>query len=213
VTCLENTSEQIEKPLITNPPLDTFNQKPVMNRIKIAREITLDDLAAPRPGIIILQLYLHGPDSMVRAAFRPEAVREAMKVAFPNRLHGHQHRALDDAVSQGRDTQWPSLAIRFRDTDSLDRLRVVLPRQQVRSQAFQLSRQTRLHPLLVYSVNARRIGATRRQHDPGSFGKPRPIGNEPEKTIEPTVSIALCPCRELVLHFTDYQRSSPHWVR
>jgi hypothetical protein len=149
----------------------------------------------------------------MHAAFRPEAVGEAVKVAFPNWLHGHQHRALDDAVSQGRDTQWPSLAIRFRDIDSLDRLRAVLPRQQIRSQACQLFCQTRLHPLLVYSVNARRVGATRRQHDPGSFGKPRPIGNEPEKTIEPAGPIALCPCRELVLHFTDYQRSSPHWVR
>jgi hypothetical protein len=37
--------------------------------------------------------------------------------------------------------------------------------------------------------------------------------DEPEKTIEPTVRIAFGPCRELVLHFADYQRSSPHWVR
>ncbi len=61
-----------------------------------------DDPAAPRPGVIILQLYPDGPDSMMHAPLRSEAVGEAMEVAFPNRLHGHQHRALDDAVSQGR---------------------------------------------------------------------------------------------------------------
>ena len=37
--------------------------------------------------------------------------------------------------------------------------------------------------------------------------------DEPEKATEPTVRVALGPCRELVLHFADYQRSSPHWVR
>jgi hypothetical protein len=70
-----------------------------------------------------------------------------------------------------------------------------------------------LHPSLVHSVNARRPGATRRQNDPGGFGKPFPIGNEPQKTIEPPVRIALGPCCELVLHFADYQRSSPCLVR
>ena len=73
--------------------------------------------------------------------------------------------------------------------------------------------QSGLHPLFVHSVYARRIGATRRQHDPGCLGKPRPVGNEPEEAIEPAVRIALGPCRELVLHFTDYQRSSPRLVR
>jgi hypothetical protein len=116
-------------------------------------------------------------------------------------------------ASRAPDADAADCTIRFRDIDSLDRLRAVIPRQQVRSQACQLFRQTRLHPLLVYSVNARRIGAPRRQHDPGDFSKPRPISNEPEKTIEPAGPIALCPCRELVLHFTDYQRSSPHLVR
>ena len=41
-----------------------------------------------------------------------------MKVAFPDRLHGHQHRTLDDAVFQGRDTQCAFLAIGFRDIDA-----------------------------------------------------------------------------------------------
>lgn len=131
----------------------------MVDRVEVARQITFDDPAAPRPGATILQLYLHGPDSVMHAAFRPEAVRETMEVALPDRLHGHQHRTLDDAVFQGRDTQWTFLAIGFRDIDTLDRLRAVIPRQQVRSQAGQMFRQSSLHPLLVHSVDARCMGA------------------------------------------------------
>src|SRR5690606_21343310 len=70
-----------------------------------------------------------------------------------------------------------------------------------------------LHPSLIHSVNARSSCATRRQNDPGGFGKPFPVGNEPQETIEPTVRTGLGPCCKLVLHFADYQRSSPHLVR
>ena len=118
-----------------------------------------------------------------------------MEVAFPYWFHGHQHRALDDAIPQGRDTQWSSLAIGFRDIDSLDRLWAVISAQQVRSQAGQVFCQSGLHSLLVHSVNARGIGATRCQYDPGGLAKPRPIGNEPEETVEPAVRIVFGPCR------------------
>ncbi|GAN80114.1 hypothetical protein Aam_037_001 [Acidocella aminolytica 101 = DSM 11237] len=46
-------------------------------------------------------------------------------------------------------------------------------------------RQSSQHPLLIHSVNARRMSAARRQYDPGSFGKPRLIVNESEKAIKP----------------------------
>ncbi|CAH1664197.1 hypothetical protein CHELA20_40312 [Hyphomicrobiales bacterium] len=45
------------------------------------------------------------------------------------------------------------------------------------------------------------------------YSEPFLIGNEPKKTIEPPVRIAFSPCCELVLHFADYQRSSPRVVR
>jgi hypothetical protein len=73
--------------------------------------------------------------------------------------------------------------------------------------------QPSLHPSLIHSVDARGPGAARRQNDPGSLGKPFPIGDEPKKAIEPPVRIAFGPCCELVLHFADYQRSSPRLVR
>lgn len=174
VTCFQEPPEQIHEPIIPYPPPDAPNQQPVVNRVEVARQIAFDDPAAPCSGLTILQLELYGPDSVMHAAFGSEAVGEAMEVAFPNRLHGHQHRTLDDAVSQGRDTQWSFLAVGFGDIDALDRLRAVVPRQQVRPQAGQMFRQLSLHPPLVHSVDARCLGATRRQDDPGSFGKPFP---------------------------------------
>ena len=75
-----------------------------MDSIEVARQITFDDPTPPRSGATILQLQLHRTDGMMHATFRPEAVGEAMEVAFPDRLHGHQHRALDNAVFQGRHT-------------------------------------------------------------------------------------------------------------
>ena len=105
VACLENTPEEIDKPPIPYPPPNTLQKQPVMNRIEVARQITFDDPAASRIGSI-LKLYLHGTDGMVNAAFRPEAIGQTMEVAFPYRLHGHQHGALDNTVCQGRYTQW-----------------------------------------------------------------------------------------------------------
>ena len=77
-----------------------------MNGVEVARQITFDDPAAPRRVRAVLKLQLHGTNGMMHAAFRPEAIGQAMEVAFPNRLHGHQHGALDNAVCQGRYTQW-----------------------------------------------------------------------------------------------------------
>jgi hypothetical protein len=63
---------------------------------------------------------------------------------------------------------------------------------------------------LIHSVKTRCAGAFRRQYDPGRLSKPIPVGDEPEQSIKPAGLIGRGPCRELVLHFTDYQRSSPH---
>ncbi|WFU39905.1 hypothetical protein QA640_37200 [Bradyrhizobium sp. CB82] len=63
---------------------------------------------------------------------------------------------------------------------------------------------------LVHSFKTRCIGAFRRQDDSGRLSKPIPVGDEPEQSIKPAGLIDRGPRRELVLHFTDYQRSSPH---
>jgi hypothetical protein len=114
VAYLLEPQEQIDEPIVPGTPPDTAKQKPVVYRVEVGRQFTFKDPAAPRPGTSILQLYLHCPDSVMHAAFRPEAIGEAMEVALPDRLHCHRHRTLDDVVFQGRDTQWAFLAIGFR---------------------------------------------------------------------------------------------------
>ncbi len=73
VACFENAPEKIDKPSIPHPPPNTLEKEPVMNRVKVARQITFDDPATPCVGSI-LKLYLHGTDSMVHAPLRPEAI-------------------------------------------------------------------------------------------------------------------------------------------
>ena len=60
-----------------------------------------------------------------------------MEVAFPYRLHGHQHCALDNTVCQGRYTQRTQLAVCFRDIDPFDRLRAIGAHQKVGLQVIQ----------------------------------------------------------------------------
>lgn len=98
VACLEEPPEQIDELVVPDSPPHAAKQKPMVDRVEVARQITFDDPAVPRPGATILLLYLHRPDSVMHAAFRPEAVGEAMEAALPDRFHGHQHRALDDTV-------------------------------------------------------------------------------------------------------------------
>ena len=65
------------------------------------------------------------------------------------------------------------------------------------------------HGLLIYTVNTRCLRATRRQSYPGSLLQPRPVSNYPQQTIELAFIIRQGPRGEFVLHFADYQRSSP----
>ncbi|GLS30897.1 site-specific DNA recombinase [Mesorhizobium albiziae] len=104
VACLENAPEKIDKPSIPHPPPHALQKQPMMNGVEVARQITFDDPASLRASAI-LKLYPHGTNSMVHAPLRPEAIGKTMEVALPNRLHSHQHGALDNTVCQGRYTQ------------------------------------------------------------------------------------------------------------
>jgi hypothetical protein len=104
VACLENAPEKIDKSSVPHPPPNALQKQPMMNGVEVARQITFNDPASLR-ATAILKLQLHGADSMVHAPLRPEAIGQAMEVAFPYRLHDHQHGALDNAVCQGRYTQ------------------------------------------------------------------------------------------------------------
>ena len=178
VARLENTPEQIDKPSVPDTPPHAFQKPPVMDRIKVARQVTFDDPAALRIGTI-LKLRLHATNSMMHAAFRPEAMGVAMEIAFPDRLHGHQHCTLNNTVRQGRNTQRSRLAIGFRDIDPFDRLRAIGALHMIGPKIIQMLVQIDLQTSLIHSVNAWRSGTVRRQNNPSGLGKPFPIGNEP----------------------------------
>ena len=73
----------------------------MMDGVEVARQITFDDPAALRVRAI-LQLHPHCTNRMMNTAFGAEAVGTRVEVTLPNRLHGHQHRPLDNAVQQDR---------------------------------------------------------------------------------------------------------------
>src|SRR6266852_220763 len=67
-----------------------------------------------------------------------------------------------------------------------------------------------LHHHLVDTVNARRSRTTGCQRDARRFGQPSSIGNQSQESIELASFVLRRPHRQLALHFTDYQRSSPY---
>ena len=98
--------EQGQETRIPDPLPYTAHQQFVMHRVKVAGEITFDH-PAPRRSVTVLKLNLHGADGVMHAALWPETIGEAMKIAFPDRLHGHEHGTLYDPIPKGRNTQWP----------------------------------------------------------------------------------------------------------
>src|SRR5579862_2793133 len=68
----------------------------------------------------------------------------------------------------------------------------------------------RFHHVSVDAVNARRACSAGCQRDACRFTQPVPVSNQSQETIELAFSVLRRPCRQLALHFTDYQRSSPH---
>jgi|SRR3954469_12577388 len=68
----------------------------------------------------------------------------------------------------------------------------------------------RFHHVLGDAVNTRRARSAGPQCDARRFTQPVPVSNQSQEAIELAFSVLRRPCRQLALHFTDYQRSSPH---
>lgn len=62
----------------------------------------------------------------------------------------------------------------------------------------------------VDSVHARRASPAGCQRNASRCTQPIPIGNQSQESIELALFVLRRPCRQFALHFTDYQRSSPH---
>ena len=63
---------------------------------------------------------------------------------------------------------------------------------------------------LVDPVDARRAGSAGCQRNASRLAQPSPVGNQSQESIELAFFVLRRPCRQFALHFTDYQRSSPH---
>jgi hypothetical protein len=84
------------------------------------------DFVEKRPDVQIehpVHFLLRDPDvqriqRFVLAAPRPEPVRKALEVLFPDLVENRPYRVLYDFVFQRRDSQWSLPSIAFRDPDS-----------------------------------------------------------------------------------------------
>src|SRR6185437_8199555 len=68
-----------------------------------------------------------------------------------------------------------------------------------------------LHHALADTVHAWRASPAGGQRNASRFAQPNPVGNQSQKTVELAFFVLRRPCRQFALHFTDYQRSSPHY--
>ena len=93
------------------------------------------DFVEKRPDVQVehpVHFLAHNPDvqriqCIMLAAPRPEPVREAQKVLFPDLVENRPYRVLYDFIFQRRDPQWSLPPIGFRDPDSPRRLRSICP--------------------------------------------------------------------------------------
>jgi len=124
VECIDPDSDepefpqQCQKALICNALANSPHQQPMMDGVEVAGQVTFNNPATRHARFItVLQLQLDRSYRMVDAAFGSEAVGKPMKIAFPNRLHRHQHRPLHDSITQTRYAQGPQfrLVTRFRN--------------------------------------------------------------------------------------------------
>src|SRR5258705_3269281 len=87
------------------------------NTAKVVREIGINNVRLPS-----MRLSLHLDHRLLGIAARAVSVLLRWKVSFEDRFE-HQHRCCHaHPISQGRDAQWPQLAIGLRDKHSSDRV-------------------------------------------------------------------------------------------
>src|SRR3546814_16952390 len=67
------------------------------------------------------------------------------------------------------------------------------------------------HHAFIDTVHARRASPAGSQRNTGGFTQPRLVSNKSQESIELAFFVLRRPCRQFALHFTDYQRSSPHY--
>ncbi len=161
---LDKAPKEVKEPSVVYPASDRFRQQSVMNRVKVARQITLDDPTTCRRSLRIVpqQLEFHGSNRMMDTATWPKSIGRGMKVAFPNGFHHHEHRALDDAVAQSGDTQRAPFSVFLRNVHPASRVGLIGAGQKLLADVREFLGQMRFHLAFPNAINVMRAASASR---------------------------------------------------
>ncbi len=150
---------------------DTFHEQTMMDRVKVAGEVTLDN-PATNGVVTVLQLKFHRTNCVMHATLWPKSIRKAMKIALPNRFHHHKHSSLHNAIAQRRNTQRSLFAVGLRDVNTPCRLRSKAAIKKLRAQLLKAFIKLTFHPLFIYTVDARSSCTSRCESNTGGLLQP-----------------------------------------
>src|ERR1700757_1234753 len=147
---LEKGTDEFEHPLIRHPRGDPRHQAVVIDSVEKFFEIKID-----HDAVALGDVSLCLGHRLVGGSPRSEAVAVLGECWVPALLENLQHGLLDQPVDDARDAELSDPAIRLRDFDPLDRLRLVGSREQLRPDVWPVLTQVGLGALDGHSIDAR----------------------------------------------------------
>ncbi len=212
-TSFKHLPEHPEKSAVRNPAFNRLHEEPMMHRVEVTREVAFDDPASRGALDGVRDRQFDGADSVMHAASRAKPVGHPSEVTFPDGIHGHQHGALNHSVAQARNPERALLPVGFGNVDATRRLGTICAGEQFRAQPLEFFSVLRFPAALGHPIDSRRASAGGGEGHAGRFFEPVAIRDESQEAVKPTVWLLHGPRCQFALHFADYQRSSPHWVR
>ncbi|GAB4211762.1 MAG: hypothetical protein OHK0022_46700 [Roseiflexaceae bacterium] len=100
----------MDYPRIADAAFDQFEQYGVLNVVKTAFDVALDD---PEEAILLGDAAVAGSNTIHGAMSWPKAVRTGEEVTFPDRFEQEFEHHLNNPVFNGWDAQWALFAIGF----------------------------------------------------------------------------------------------------
>jgi hypothetical protein len=137
---LEPLAHKAYDALVANPMLQESDQPCLVDPVEEASDIGVKNPVHAGGADPDSQ----GIERIVLTAPRPESVREPEEVFLVDRTEHHDHRALDDFVFQGSDSQRALFAVLLQDEPSLDGQRPVRAASDSCVQTLEVALQFRL---------------------------------------------------------------------
>src|SRR6201993_2773498 len=147
---LEKAPDEFEHPLIRHPRGDPRHQAVVIDSVEKFFEIKID-----HDAVALGDISLCLGHRLVGGSPRSEAVAVLGECWVPALLENLQHGLLDQPVDDAGDAELSDPAIRLRDFDPLDRLRLVRSREQLRPDVWPVLTQVGLGALNGHPIDAR----------------------------------------------------------